>query len=106
MIGEGTHSTNQCRHTFVRDNVEVGFFTDPNCVHRLQGLRSRKNFRSGPRIGFCLAEVTHTSSLSRLTSISELQNHALDMRVNVEGRWSQKTDERLVVFARELDRKT
>src|SRR5881396_1858093 len=28
MIGEGTHSTNQRRHTYVRDNVKVGFFTD------------------------------------------------------------------------------
>jgi hypothetical protein len=46
------------------------------------------------------------SNLFRLTSIPELQNHALDMRVNVEGRWAQKTYERLVAVARELDRKT
>jgi formate dehydrogenase iron-sulfur subunit len=27
------HSTNQRRHTYVRDNVEVGFFTDPTvCI--------------------------------------------------------------------------
>ena len=33
MIGEGTKSTNQRRHTYVRDNVEVGFFTDPTvCI--------------------------------------------------------------------------
>ncbi len=33
MIGEGTHITNQRRHTYVRDNVEVGFFTDPTvCI--------------------------------------------------------------------------
>jgi hypothetical protein len=33
MIGEGTHSTNQRRQTYVRDNVEVGFFTDPTvCI--------------------------------------------------------------------------
>src|SRR5205807_9130231 len=33
MIGEGTQSTNQRRHTFVRDHVEVGFFTDPTvCI--------------------------------------------------------------------------
>ena len=33
MIGEGTHSTNQRRHAYVRDNVEVGFFTDPTvCI--------------------------------------------------------------------------
>ncbi len=33
MIGEGTQSTNQRRHTFVQDHVEVGFFTDPSvCI--------------------------------------------------------------------------
>jgi formate dehydrogenase iron-sulfur subunit len=33
MIGEGTQSTNQRRHNFVRENVEVGFFTDPTvCI--------------------------------------------------------------------------
>ncbi len=33
MIGEGTQSTNQRRHTFVEDRVEVGFFTDPSvCI--------------------------------------------------------------------------
>ncbi len=33
MIGEGTKSTNQRRHNFVQENVEVGFFTDPTvCI--------------------------------------------------------------------------
>src|SRR5438876_12404470 len=33
MIGEGTQSTNQHRHNYVRENVEVGFFTDPTeCI--------------------------------------------------------------------------
>ena len=33
MIGEGTHSTNQRRHAYVQENVEVGFFTDPTvCI--------------------------------------------------------------------------
>ena len=33
VIGEGTHSTNQRSHTYVRDHVEVGFFTDPTvCI--------------------------------------------------------------------------
>jgi hypothetical protein len=36
----------------------------------------------------------------------ELQNYAVDMRVNVEGWRPQKTYERLVAVARELDRKT
>ena len=33
MIGEGIQSTNQRRHSYVEDHVEVGFFTDPSvCI--------------------------------------------------------------------------
>src|SRR5712664_303786 len=33
MIGEGLQSTNQRRHSYVHDHVEVGFFTDPTvCI--------------------------------------------------------------------------
>lgn len=33
MIGEGIQSTNQRRHSFVEENIEVGFFTDPTvCI--------------------------------------------------------------------------
>ena len=33
MIGEGIHSANQRRHTYVQDGVTVGFFTDPTlCI--------------------------------------------------------------------------
>jgi formate dehydrogenase iron-sulfur subunit len=33
MIGDGLHSTNQRRHTYVQDQVQVGFFTDPTvCI--------------------------------------------------------------------------
>jgi formate dehydrogenase iron-sulfur subunit len=33
MIGEGTASTNQRRHNYVQEHVEVGFFTDPTvCI--------------------------------------------------------------------------
>jgi formate dehydrogenase iron-sulfur subunit len=33
MIGEGIQSTNQRPHNYVRENVEVGFFTDPTvCI--------------------------------------------------------------------------
>ncbi len=33
MIGEGIHSSNQRRHTYVQDEVPVGFFTDPTiCI--------------------------------------------------------------------------
>jgi hypothetical protein len=35
----------------------------------------------------------------------DFQNHALGMRVNVEGWRAQKTYERLVAVPRELDRK-
>jgi formate dehydrogenase iron-sulfur subunit len=33
MIGEGLQSTNQRKHSYVQDRVEVGFFTDPSvCI--------------------------------------------------------------------------
>src|SRR6266498_4401458 len=33
MIGEGIQSSNQRKHTYVHDHVEVGFFTDPSvCI--------------------------------------------------------------------------
>ena len=33
MIGEGIQSTNQRKHSYVQDRVEVGFFTDPTvCI--------------------------------------------------------------------------
>jgi hypothetical protein len=33
MIGEGIQSTNQRKHSYVSDRVEVGFFTDPSvCI--------------------------------------------------------------------------
>ena len=33
MIGEGIQSTNQRRHSYVQEKVEVGFFTDPTvCI--------------------------------------------------------------------------
>jgi len=33
MIGEGVQSTNQRKHSYVQDHVEVGFFTDPTvCI--------------------------------------------------------------------------
>src|SRR5438067_5578879 len=33
MIGEGIQSSNQRRHSFVKDHVEVGFFTDTSvCI--------------------------------------------------------------------------
>jgi formate dehydrogenase iron-sulfur subunit len=33
MIGEGIQSTNQRKHSYVQDRVEVGFFTDPSvCI--------------------------------------------------------------------------
>src|ERR1700730_6321673 len=33
MIGQGIQSTNQRKHSYVQDRVEVGFFTDPSvCI--------------------------------------------------------------------------
>ena len=41
MIGEGIQSTNQRKHSYVQDHVEVGFLHRPECLHRLQSLRGR-----------------------------------------------------------------
>jgi hypothetical protein len=84
--------------------VAAGILIFGSALAASLGLRWKK-FPVGIRNRFLLRR-SNTSSLSRLTSISELQNHALDMRVNVEGRRAQKTYERLVAVARELDRKT
>lgn len=46
MIGEGTHSTNQRRHNYVRENVEVALFPIP-------ALRVvEKNLESAVALGF------------------------------------------------------
>jgi hypothetical protein len=64
MIGEGPHSTNQRRHTYVCDNVEVGFpleaisFLLGALVSRFGWIAVGKISGRGPGIGFCLAEVT------------------------------------------------
>ena len=53
MIDEGTHSTNQRRHTYVRDNVEVGFFTDPTvCIGCIACEVACKEWNHVPDDGF------------------------------------------------------
>jgi hypothetical protein len=65
------------------------------------GLRWKK-FPSGVP---CLSIRQAGSRSDESGNMPELQNHALDMRINVEGRWAQKTYECLVTVARQLDRK-
>ena len=82
MIGEGTYSTTQRRHTCVLSNF-VG------------------NWKS-----WTSRAIKPLSGTRRHSSLGRIEDHALDMRVNVEGRRAQKTYEGLVAVAGELDRKT
>jgi ferredoxin len=53
MIGEDTHSTNQRRHTYVRDHVEVGFFTGPTvCIGCKACEVACKEWNDVPNDGF------------------------------------------------------
>ncbi len=53
MIGEGIQSTNQRRHTFVADHVEVGFFTDPSvCIGCKACEVACKEWNEVPEDGF------------------------------------------------------
>lgn len=55
----------------------------------------------------CYSNPTGETSVGPTATMAVLgEDHALDMRVNVEGRRAQKTYERLVAIARELDSKT
>ena len=56
------------------------------------------------RGGECVDNVIELPS--SVLSPAAVQNYALDMRINIEGRRAQKTDERLIAVARQLDRKT
>ena len=53
MIGEGTQSTNQRRHNYVQENVEVGFFTDPTvCIGCKACEVACKEWNQVPNDGF------------------------------------------------------
>ena len=53
MIGEGTQSTNQRRHSYVQENVEVGFFTDPTvCIGCKACEVACKEWNQVPEDGF------------------------------------------------------
>ena len=108
----------------MRDNVEVGFFTDSTvCVSRFDWIavekvsgrdpsrflprRRNADFQSVSAEKHPRLWIRQDGNLSHQSvRMPQLQNHALYMRVNVEGRRAQKTDERLVAVARQFDRKT
>jgi formate dehydrogenase iron-sulfur subunit len=53
MIGEGIESTNQRRHSYVDDHVEVGFFTDPTvCIGCKACEVACKEWNEVPNDGF------------------------------------------------------
>jgi len=53
MIGEGSQSTNQRRHSYVEDHVEVGFFTDPTVCIGCKGCEvACKEWNEVPDDGF------------------------------------------------------
>jgi formate dehydrogenase iron-sulfur subunit len=63
MIGEGTHSTNQRRHTYVRDHVEVGFFTDPTvCIGCKACEVACKEWNHVPDDGFVWSGNSHDNT--------------------------------------------
>jgi hypothetical protein len=43
---------------------------------------------------------------ARRSPLQRIQNHAFDMRVNVERGRSQESDQRLIIFASEIDRES
>ena len=49
---------------------------------------------------------TDGASVARRPQLRGIQDHAFDMRVNVEGGRAQKRDQRLIVFASEIDRES
>src|ERR1700737_4294233 len=56
MIGEGIQSTNQRKHSYVQDRVEVGFFTDPSvCIGCKACEVACKEWNEGPDDGFTWA---------------------------------------------------
>src|SRR5690349_12450928 len=70
MIGEGTHSTNQRRNTYVRENVEVGFFTDPSvCIGCKACEVACKEWNDVPDDGYLLTGMSYdnTGSLGAST---------------------------------------
>ena len=53
MIGEGVQSTNQRRHNYVQENMEVGFFTDPTvCIGCKACEVACKEWNEVPEDGF------------------------------------------------------
>ena len=61
MIGEGLQSTNQRRHSFVEDRVEVGFFTDPSvCIGCKACEVACKEWNEVPDDGFIWSETLTT----------------------------------------------
>src|SRR5258705_13531223 len=67
MIGEGIQSTNQRKHSYVRDHVEVGFFTDTSvCIGCKACEVACKEWNQVPEDGLVFTGMSYdnTQSLS------------------------------------------
>jgi formate dehydrogenase iron-sulfur subunit len=70
MIGEGIESTNQRRHSYVADRIEVGFFTDPTvCIGCKACEVACKEWNQVPDDGFTWSgnSYDHTGHLGAST---------------------------------------
>ncbi len=74
MIGEGTQSTNQRRHNYVQENVEVGFFTDPTvCIGCKACEVACKEWNEVPDDGFTWIGNSYDNT-GRLGGLSDAQS--------------------------------
>src|SRR6266699_3852211 len=63
MIGEGIQSTNQRKHSYVRDNVEVGFFTDTTvCIGCKACEVACKQWNQLPDDGFTFTGMSYDNT--------------------------------------------
>lgn len=65
MIGQGTRSPNQARHTHVQDGTTVGFFTDPTlCIGCKACEVACKEWNQVPSDGFAWSGLSYDNTLA------------------------------------------
>src|SRR5213079_2402217 len=64
MIGDGLESTNQRKHSYVRDHVEVGFFTDATlCIGCKACEVACKEWNQVPDDGFLWSGLSYDNTI-------------------------------------------